>query len=310
MASDERCNGRRVYVRYETATAFRAALEARLNRRSAETDISLGRLRKSVVFDRLLARLLIVAPGRWVLKGALALEFRFGSRTRATKDIDLGRADDEQAATKDFVEAQHIDLGDHFVFAIQRTDRLDELEDAAAVRYHVSCELAGRLFDEIRVDVAFGSPELDSPDTLYGPELLDFAEIKAVQVPGIPLPRHVAEKVHAYTRTYGRIGKHSSRVRDLVDLALIASEATMDARMLRQQLVTTFEVRATHELPTELPPAPEDWSIPFRKLAREVGIPDRIEEGHSLAAAMLDPVLRRQVTKGRWDPSAKLWRET
>ncbi|MBI2403732.1 MAG: hypothetical protein HYV20_13555 [Gemmatimonadetes bacterium] len=35
----------------------------------------------------------------------------------------------------------------------------------------------------------------------------------------IPLARHVAEKVHAYARTYGE-GRASTRVKDLVDLVL------------------------------------------------------------------------------------------
>ena len=54
--------------------------------------MSLARLRKEVAFDRLLARLLVVAPGRWVLKGGLALDFRFGERARTTRDIDLAIA--------------------------------------------------------------------------------------------------------------------------------------------------------------------------------------------------------------------------
>jgi hypothetical protein len=32
-----------------------------------------------------------VAPDRWVLKGALALDFWLGGASRSTKDIDLGR---------------------------------------------------------------------------------------------------------------------------------------------------------------------------------------------------------------------------
>jgi hypothetical protein len=79
-------------VKYASAAAFRTALEVRLKKRSDDTGESLSRLRKSVVFDRLLARLVAVASGRWVLKGAVALEFRFGSRTRTTKDIDSERA--------------------------------------------------------------------------------------------------------------------------------------------------------------------------------------------------------------------------
>ena len=79
-------------MKYASAAAFRTALEVRLKKRSDDTGESLSRLRKSVVFDRLLARLVAVASGRWVLKGAVALEFRFGSRTRTTKDIDSERA--------------------------------------------------------------------------------------------------------------------------------------------------------------------------------------------------------------------------
>jgi hypothetical protein len=78
------------------------------------------------VFDRLLARLVVVAPNRWVLKGALALDFRLGDRTRTTKDMDLAREDDEEAATADFISAQAVDLGDFFVFDIQKTRSLGE----------------------------------------------------------------------------------------------------------------------------------------------------------------------------------------
>jgi hypothetical protein len=87
------------------------ALEQRLLNRSRENGTSLVRLRKAVVFDRLLARLVVAAPDRWVLKGALALDYRLGPGTRTTRDIDLGRMDDENAATADFVVASTIDSG-------------------------------------------------------------------------------------------------------------------------------------------------------------------------------------------------------
>lgn len=71
--------------------AFRTALEQRLLEQSRRSAVSLVRLRKAVAFDRLLGRLLVAAPGRWVLKGAVALDFRMGERTRTTKDMDLVR---------------------------------------------------------------------------------------------------------------------------------------------------------------------------------------------------------------------------
>jgi len=98
-------------VRYANAADFRRALETRLLARSQQTSLSLVRLRKSVVFDRLLARLMVVARGRWLLKGAVALDFRLGERTRTAKDLDLARQDDEASATADLMAAQAVDLG-------------------------------------------------------------------------------------------------------------------------------------------------------------------------------------------------------
>jgi hypothetical protein len=37
-------------------------------------------------------------------------------------------------------------------------------------------------------------------------DLLSFAGIEPLTPPAIPLSQHLAEKVHAYTRSYGRSG--------------------------------------------------------------------------------------------------------
>jgi hypothetical protein len=63
-------------MKYTTPGAFRTALEQRLLTMAHAADLPVVRLRKLVVFERLLARLLIVAPDRWLLKGALALDLR------------------------------------------------------------------------------------------------------------------------------------------------------------------------------------------------------------------------------------------
>ena len=107
-------------VKYRSGAAFRQALEQRLLTRSRDRGISLVRLRKAVVFDRLLVRLAIAAPDRWVLKGALALDFRMGERTRTTKDMDLVRRDNEAAATSDLIAAQAVELDDFFTFDIEK----------------------------------------------------------------------------------------------------------------------------------------------------------------------------------------------
>ncbi|MBI2537297.1 MAG: nucleotidyl transferase AbiEii/AbiGii toxin family protein [Gemmatimonadetes bacterium] len=206
-------------MRYQTAAALRAALEERLRQRAQTTGRSLSRLRKQVVFDRLLARLVQAAPGRWILKGAVALDLRLPARSRATKDMDVGRSDGEAHATADLLAATALELPDFFVFRSERARDLDEVPEGAAVRYRVRAELAGRLFEEVILDAGFSHGTLPPADTVRSFDYLEFAGLPLVEVPVIPLARHVAEKVHAYARTYGE-GRASTRVKDLVDLVL------------------------------------------------------------------------------------------
>ncbi len=74
---------------YQTLGAFRQALEQRLLSLSRETATDLNRLRRRVVFERILIRLVSVQPGMWVVKGGMAVELRLGDSARMTKDLDL-----------------------------------------------------------------------------------------------------------------------------------------------------------------------------------------------------------------------------
>jgi hypothetical protein len=294
-------------VRYASAPPFRQALEARLAAASRDGGASLARLRKEVAFDRLLARLVAVAPDRWILKGALALDYRFGGRARTTRDVDLAMCGDQAAATADLLAAQALDLGDFFSLAVERVGMAGPGDDGGAVRYHVVAELAGRTFDAFVLDVGFDPPAGVELDRLRGPGLLAFAGIDPVDVPALPLAFAVAEKVHAYTRSYGDRGIASTRVKDLVDLVLVAHEATLDAARLREALDVTFERRATHPLPPRLPAPPADWRVPYGRMCRDIGLDPNLGAGHGLAAALLDPVLAG-TAGGTWDPAARSWR--
>ncbi len=292
-------------MKYGSAAAFRMALEQRLLNLTRETGLSLARLRKSVVFDRLLARLFASAPDRWVLKGALALDFRFESAGRATKDIDLVRRDNEEAATEDLIAAQATELDDHFVFTIEKVEQREEWQEVAALRYRARAELAGRLFDEAIIDIGFSDPLQWEPERVRGPDLLGFADIEPAEVPALPLEQQVAEKLHAYTRVYGS-GHSSSRAKDLVDLVLIKSYAALDAGLLREALLKTFRSRALQDLPSSVPGPPPDWETAYRKLATEVGIDPTLSVGLAEARALLDPILEGEAI-GHWDPAHQHW---
>jgi hypothetical protein len=293
-------------MRYATAAAFRQALEDRLKTEAAKTGLSIARLRKRVAFELFLRRLVAVAPNSWVLKGALALDFRFQATTRPTRDMDLGRDDSEDAAVEDFAAAQALALDDFFTFAAVRTDALDDTDDFRAIRFHVTAELAGRVFDQFVVDVGFADSISATPDEIETSDLLSFAEIEPIRVPALPLPQHIAEKVHAYTRKYGASGRESTRPKDLVDILLIAGSEPLDAASLRDALELTFGQRGQQPLPSSLPPPPTSWADPYRRLASEVEVEPALDKAFALAAEFLDPILAGR-SAGAWDPRRRTW---
>ncbi len=293
-------------MKYATAGAFRTALERRLVTMAGQTGVPLVRLRKLVVFDRLMARLMVAAPNRWVVKGAVALHFRLGPGFRTTKDMDLGRQDSEEEATADFLAAQSLDLGDYFTFVVERTRKLDATE-GAAVRYHVTAELAGRPFEDVTVDISFGEALIADPELVRGPELLSFAGIPPTEVPALPLEQHVAEKVHAYTRSYAG-GRVSTRVKDLIDLVMMSSLFGFQAGRLWRALHATFEARSTHPLPASLSPPPSQWRAAYRRIAAEVGLDADMSAGHQRVKVFLHPVLAGAVSDdARWKPTEQSW---
>jgi predicted nucleotidyltransferase component of viral defense system len=293
-------------VRYRTAEAFRAALDQRLKNEAAARGVALMRLRKRVGFERFLARLLVTQPADWILKGAFALDVRLGLATRSTKDIDLARAGNEQAATAHLTAAAAVDLKDFFSFDVRRTPALDNAAGFHAVRYTVRAELAGRRYEQFPVDVALGERPAVEADQLAAPDLLAFAEIQAPVLPVVALEQHVAEKLHAYTASYGASGTGSTRVKDLVDLALISNLAELDSERLRQALELTFQARAGQPLPDALPSPPPSWARPYTELAREAGTTPDIHAGHHAAAELLNPILS-SVAAGRWNRAVRRW---
>ena len=115
-------------------------------------------------------------------------------------DLDIQRQDDPDSAQRDFLGATADDLDDYFVFSLLDMERRNEAEEGAAVRFHIRCEVAGRLLDDMSVNVGFRDVLVGHAEVLRGPDLRDFADIPPVEVPAIPIVQHVAE---SYMPTQG-----------------------------------------------------------------------------------------------------------
>jgi hypothetical protein len=295
---------------YRTAAAFKQALEQRLRTASA-SGIDFARRRQLVVFDRFLARVDLELGDAVTLKGGLAVELRI-ERARTTTDVDLrvmGSPDDILDRLRGAAER---DLGDFMVFTIRPDDRQPEIQNDGmqyeGVRFRAECTVAGKVYGRpFGVDVAFGDPILGEPELLVAEDALAFAGIAPPTLRVYPVETHIAEKLHAYTMPRAR---PNSRVKDLPDIALIATAGPLEASRVRAAIEQTFAFRGTHSVPEELPAPPESWEAPYAAIAREdqlrwVTLGDAFET----VRAFLDPILTGPAG-AMWDPTGWRWTKT
>ncbi|MDI6771626.1 MAG: nucleotidyl transferase AbiEii/AbiGii toxin family protein [bacterium] len=285
------------------ALRFRESIDQRLRNRARALQINVTAVRRQAALERLLARLLRVAPDRWALKGGMALDTRL-RRARASLDLDADHALGAESARADILQAIALGVGDHFTFSFVGSSMLQEGGMQLAIRYRMDAYLAGRLFEYLQVDVTLHPPEIWETELKMREGLIP--ELGPLNVPLIPLERQVAEKLHAYSRTYA--GGPTTRAKDLVDCVLIRSFDSVDAQRLRSEVARTFAARNTHAVPSRLPPPPPALRASFRALAAEVGIDPDLQAGYRLAAGWLDSVLSGEA-RGRWDPDVGAWSE-
>ena len=291
-------------MKYQSGGAFRRALEDRLRAQSLASGVALVRLRKMIAFDRFLARLIATQNDMWILKGGLALQLHLGTRARTTKDVDVLLQIAHQNVHQLLVQAASLDAGDWFQFEV--TPSAEDVPDHfGGLRFYSQSLLDGRPFERFHIDVGIGDPILEPAEHLAMPALLEFAGIPTTVIPCYPLTQQLAEKVHAYTRPH--LSGESSRVKDLVDILLIAELGSISGQLLFQAVQMTFKARGTHPLPLHLPSPPASWSTPFRKMAFEVGLDyATLAEAGTAAQYFLNPVLQGEVT-GAWNPAGWCW---
>jgi hypothetical protein len=291
---------------YATPLAFKAALEARIAERSRAAGRTMNRVRQLLVMERFLVRVFDRLDGV-VLKGGLVMELRL-ERARTTRDVDLRVTVDEAGLLDRLRDAARLSLGDHLAFEVERDADHPTIEADGlryeGLRFRVTATLAGRRYGDVfGVDVAIGEPIVGSPQPIEGNDLLTFVGVPVPMFWAYPVATHVAEKLHAYTLPRPR---PNSRVKDLPDLALLATVADLDSVALRIAIGESFTQRGTHAVPPSLPDPARSWEPVYARMAASDDLPWRTLDDLVLAVrAFLDPVLAG--TEGRWDPQAWRW---
>jgi Nucleotidyl transferase AbiEii toxin, Type IV TA system len=294
--------------RYGSPADFKQSLEDRLRRSAEKPGETLDRLRRRGVFERFLARVVVHFGDRVVVKGGVALQLRVHG-ARATRDIDLRLTGDASRLLADLREAGQLPLdGDFLTFLVDPDPRHPTIEGEGIVyegqRFRVEAKLAGKIYgSRFGVDVGFGDRMACPPEVLSAGDLFDFAGFPPVSVRVYAREVHVAEKLHALTLPRAR---PNSRVKDLPDLAFLATTGLFDSGMLRDAIRATFAQRGSHEVPAAIPDPPPSWAAPYEEMVAENLLPWPTLDVLTLAVrAFLDPVLGGE--DGAWDPKTWAW---
>ncbi len=281
------------FKHYTTAAAFRRSLEDRLKAIARKETVDLQRLRRQVVFDRVLAR--IFQPGSTpplpvALKGGYAMELRIKA-ARATKDVDLSlrssffTSDPDRSGRDEMIlaglrERAALDSRDFFEFEVGESILKLDAALYGGARFPIEARVDGRVFAKFHVDVGIGDAVIEPLEAIEGRDWLKFAGIPRSSVYMISQEQQFAEKLHAYTLP--RPAATNTRVRDLVDMVLLIQLGTMVNERISGGIRVTFERRNTHSLPAILAAPPMEWQKPYQRLAEECGLSGSVDEGFSI----------------------------
>lgn len=292
---------------YRSPEAFRTALEQRIRRAVGGGNVS--RFRQMLVFERFLARVFHHYGQRATLKGGMVLELRL-KRARTTRDVDLRLVGSEQedvtAALRTLGAAV---LGDWLSFEVQPDPHLPRIKGPGmkldGFRFRAVARLAGKQYGEpFGVDIAFADVVTAPAEVTAGSAFLDFAGVARPEFRIYPCTTHIAEKLHAYTMPRPT---PNTRVKDLPDLALLATIGPLLAAEVRDAIAATFAFRTEPGVPAFLPEPPAFWARPYERMATLDELPWKtLHDVHRAAAAFLDPILRGD--DGVWDVDGWFWR--
>lgn len=266
-------------------------------------------------FDRFLCR--VFAEGEqseWLLKGGMSMLARV-PRSRTTKDVDLAalHASDLAEAERALTALVEVDLEDHLTFRLIRSTPtgLGENQPGVATwRYSFACIDADHdiQVDTVVVDVVVGPPPVGRPEVVEPANRL-YLRRPLITFPYrlYPVVDQIADKVCATMDTHYPGGKRSSRVKDLVDLVVIAHTQTVDLDELRAAIDSKRELSGI--APFEHFGAPAEWARTYPATAEGVAAAESLsaQTAAGLVASFVDPALGKIANPAAWDPHTLAW---
>jgi len=188
----------------------------------------------------------------------------------------------------------------------------EEQPGVAGCRVQVSAYCGVRDVSGFGVDLVVGSLMTAPPEQRTSPSVLPLAGLSLPVIPLYPAVDHIADKVCATAALYGTEQRRSSRVRDLVDLVILAKTQPVQSAALHSAVHQEWAHRALVGLPVFDPPV--QWAVPYRREARGTpacagmeSFPDAVAMVGAFLAPALVPAPGGLAESRRWDPASGTW---
>lgn len=294
-------------MRYKTPAALEMAAKAAARRSALDT----GRAMTGFYFHRLLCRIFSDPHRAFVLKGGQSMLARTVD-ARATKDIDLlCKERSLERALEELERLASADLGDHMRFTLASADPIKvEDEYRSGLRAVFQPTLGPKSLQPISIDLVVDEVPLERAELVAPADRIDVEGLQVCDYLVYPVESALADKLCALVERHD--GRASSRVKDLVDIAVYAATCPIDGGKLRERVLREGAVRGI-----VLPEAfgiPDEWGAPharqFEKLCSQTGLPHSLRSvgaSAELASRVFDPVLIGFADGMTWNPATCEW---
>ncbi|MFT8705488.1 nucleotidyl transferase AbiEii/AbiGii toxin family protein [Bifidobacterium aquikefiricola] len=298
---------------YSSGIAVEAAIKSAAKAEHARHPKRLvGDLIRQAHYDRFLSR--VFSEGEestWVLKGGSAMLARIPS-TRRTLDADLfSNGYDARESLEELKRLADIDLHDHFVFEFVSATPILQADNQPyqdGWRVVFNTRLGVKLLNPIHVDLVAHQGTMPRADVLTPVNRLPIDRLTTYPYRLYPVTCQFADKVCAVVQKIN--GRESSRIKDLVDLAIIVVTQRFEAGTLEESL-RSESVRRQLPYPIEFA-IPKSWKpAQFHQTAQTTKVDDMtIEQAHTLIQGLLENLYARDTaTPLEWDPALLAWVE-
>lgn len=288
------------------------ALEMAVKEAAKASPLDTGRAVSRFYFHRLLCRVFAHGNNAFVLKGGQSMLARTLD-ARMTRDIDLlSTQPGIEDALDDLLRASREELGDFVSFELIEARPIkadDEYRQGMSVRFAVS--LGAKRMQDISIDLVVDQIPLDHAELVTPADRIEVSGIESFDYLVYPVESALADKLCALSEKHE--GRASSRVKDLVDIAVYATTCEINGDELQRSVRRELSARKLEWVRAFA--VPQEWgdaqARQYAKLCMQTGLPEpfrTLDSAEKLASDLLGPAINAAVNGRHWDRSSLAWR--